>query len=167
MVEQPTTTLRTPVCDILGCDYPVVLAGMGGVARSELVIAVIEAGAYGFLGMVREPPHLIRAEIRRVRSATSRNFGVNVIPAATAPDLLTAQIEVLVEEQVAAVALFWDLHANIVKRLTDAGRLVVCQVGSANEAELAVAAGARVVVAQGFEAGGHVRGRTRLMTLVP
>ena len=46
--------LHTPICDLLGCRYPILQAGMGGVARSGLVAAVIEAGGYGFLGMVRE-----------------------------------------------------------------------------------------------------------------
>jgi NAD(P)H-dependent flavin oxidoreductase YrpB (nitropropane dioxygenase family) len=46
--------LHTPICDLLGCEHPVVLAGMGGVARSELVIAVTEAGGFGFLGMSRK-----------------------------------------------------------------------------------------------------------------
>ena len=36
----PASPLRTPVCDLLGCDYPILLAGMGGVARSGLVAAV-------------------------------------------------------------------------------------------------------------------------------
>ena len=75
--------LHTPVCDVLGCTYPVVLAGMGGVARSELVAAVTKAGGFGFLGMVREPPALIEAEVARVREVTGRPFGVNIIPAAT------------------------------------------------------------------------------------
>jgi nitronate monooxygenase len=51
--------LHTPVCDLLGCRYPILQAGMGGVARSELVAAVTEAGGYGFLGVVREAPNLI------------------------------------------------------------------------------------------------------------
>ena len=48
--------LSARVCDLLDCSYPVVLAGMGGVARSELVAAITNAGGFGFLGMVREPP---------------------------------------------------------------------------------------------------------------
>ena len=48
--------LHTPVCTLLGCDVPILLAGMGGVARSELVAAVAHAGGYGILGMVRETP---------------------------------------------------------------------------------------------------------------
>ena len=74
------STLKTPICELLGCDVPVVLAGMGGVARSELVAAVSAAGGFGFLGMVREPADLIRSEIARVRAATTRDFGVNLIP---------------------------------------------------------------------------------------
>jgi len=58
-----SVSLRTEACNRLGCEHPVVLAGMGGVARSELVIAVTRAGGFGFLGMVRESPSLIRREV--------------------------------------------------------------------------------------------------------
>jgi nitronate monooxygenase len=161
------STLKTSVCGLLGCDVPVVLAGMGGVARSELVAAVSAAGGFGFLGMVRETPKLIRSEIDRVRAATTRDFGVNLVPAATAPDLLEAELDVVIAEQVAAVTLFWDLRPDIVRRLRDSGCLVLCQVGSVREAEEAAMAGAHIVIAQGFEAGGHVRGTTHLADLLP
>src|SRR3546814_145638 len=57
----PLTTppLTTPLCRLLGCRYPILQAGMGGVARSALAAAVAEAGGYGFLGMVREAPALL------------------------------------------------------------------------------------------------------------
>lgn len=159
--------LHTPVCELLGCDEPVVLSGLGGVARAELVAAVSEAGGFGFLGMVREPPALIEAEIARVRAATGRPFGVNLIPAATAPALLEAELATVLAAEIAAVMLFWDLRADVLRRLRDARLIVVCQVGSALEARQAVDAGAQVVVAQGVEAGGHVRGRTPLLELLP
>ena len=95
--------LHTPVCELLGCDEPVVLSGLGGVARAELVAAVSEAGGFGFLGMVREPPALIEAEIARVRAATGRPFGVNLIPAATAPALLEAELATVLAAEIAAV----------------------------------------------------------------
>jgi nitronate monooxygenase len=161
------SSLHTPVCDLLGCDYPIVLAGMGGVARSGLVAAVTIAGGFGFLGMVRESPSLIREEVSKVRAATTRDFGVSLIPAATAPDLLEAEIEICIGEHVPVVALFWDLSDVIVRRFRDAGILVVCQVGSAREAQDAQAAGAQILIAQGHEAGGHVRGRTKLSALLP
>ncbi|MCW5758801.1 MAG: nitronate monooxygenase, partial [Phenylobacterium sp.] len=158
--------LHTPVCDLLCCDYPVVLAGMGGVARSELVAAVAEAGGFGFLGMVRESPQLIAAEIAAVRDRTARPFGVNLIPAATKPALLDAEVRACVEGGVHAVTLFWDLSAETVKRLRGAGVLVACQVGSLEEAIAAQEAGADILIAQGWEAGGHVRGRSGLHALV-
>src|SRR3546814_8694963 len=65
---------------LLACRYPLVLAGMGGVARAELVLAVTRGGGFGFLGMVREPVALIRAEIERIRAHSDRRFGVNLIP---------------------------------------------------------------------------------------
>jgi len=159
--------LHTAVCDLLGCDYPIVLAGMGGVARSELVAAVTEAGGYGFLGMVREPPERIRAEIDKVRARTPRSFGVNLIPAATESALLESEFAACIEARIAAVTLFWDLRPELVRRLRGEGILVVCQIGSAEEGEQAQEAGANLLVAQGREAGGHVRGREPLRKLLP
>lgn len=160
-------TLHTPVCDLLGCTYPVLLAGMGGPARSELVAAVSNAGGFGFLGMVRESPELIASEIAKVRERTDRDFGVNLIPAATKPELLEAELAACIAAKVPAMALFWDLSADIVKRLRDEGILVACQVGDAREAEDAQKAGAQIIIAQGVEAGGHVRGRIKLADLLP
>jgi nitronate monooxygenase len=158
--------LHTPVCDLLGCETPIVLAGMGGVARSELVAAVTEAGGYGFLGMVRESPELITAEIAAVRALTARPFGVNLIPAATDPSLLEAELQACLEAKVHAVALFWDLAVETVERLRGEGVMGACQVGSADEARAAEDAGANILIAQGVEAGGHVRGATALHALL-
>jgi nitronate monooxygenase len=135
-----TIDLHTSVCDLLGCRYPIVLAGMGGVARSELVAAVTEAGGFGFLGMVRELPALIQTEVRRVREHTGRAFGVNLIPAATDAVLLEAQLAACIDLAVPVVGLFWDISAGITQRLRDAGILIVCQIGSVQEAEAAQAA---------------------------
>src|SRR5512143_392970 len=63
--------LQTRLTDLLGCRYPILQAGMGGVARADLVTAVVTHGGYGFLGMVRERPKLIADEIRRVRSSAA------------------------------------------------------------------------------------------------
>ena len=79
--------------DLLDCELPIVLAGMGGVARSELVGAVTAAGGFGFLGMVRESATLITREVEALRGMGYRNFGVNIIPAATERALLERQIE--------------------------------------------------------------------------
>lgn len=159
--------LRTPLCDILDCRYPILQAGMGGVARSELVSAVCNAGGYGFLGMVRERPELICREIDAVRDKTSRPFGVNLIPAATEPSLLEDELRVCFERRVHSMCFFWDVDEEAVAKAKRAGCIVLYQVGSVEDAVAAGRAGADVIIAQGFEAGGHVRGVVSSFVLLP
>lgn len=159
--------LHTAICDLLGCRYPILQAGMGGVARSELVAAVTDAGAYGFLGMVRESPELIAREIDAVRARTDLNFGVNLIPAATDPALLEAELAICIEKRVHSLCFFWDVRADAIARAKAAGCRVLYQVGSVDDAVAAEQAGADAIIAQGFEAGGHVRGIVSSLVLVP
>ena len=158
-------SLHTPLCDLLGCDVPVLLAGMGGVSRWELAAAVANAGGYGILGMVREAPELIAKEVTALKTATDRSFAVNLIPAATEPRLLDAQISCCLDLGVTAFSFFWDVMPEIVARVKQAGCLVLHQVGTLEAARLAEEAGADVVIAQGIEAGGHVHGRTPALAL--
>jgi nitronate monooxygenase len=72
-------TLRTKLCDILGIEYPVVLAGMGGVARHQLVAAVSQAGGLGIIGAATMGPDELREEIRGVRDLTDKPFGVDIL----------------------------------------------------------------------------------------
>ncbi len=140
---------------------------MGGVARAELVSAVVQSGGYGFLGMVRESPELISQEIDAVRATTDRPFGVNLIPAATDPALFEAELEVCFDRNVHSLCLFWSVHADVIARAKDSGCLVLYQVGSVEDAVIAEKAGADVIIAQGVEAGGHVRGTVSSLVLLP
>ena len=72
-------TLRTNLCDILGIEYPVALAGMGGVSRHRLVAAVSEAGGLGIVGAATMGPDELREEIRKVRELTDKPFGVDIL----------------------------------------------------------------------------------------
>ncbi|MFV0302092.1 MAG: NAD(P)H-dependent flavin oxidoreductase, partial [Paracoccus sp. (in: a-proteobacteria)] len=158
--ERAGISLRTPLCDLLGCEVPILLAGMGGVSRWELAAAVAGAGGYGILGMVREDPALIAAEVSALRAATDRPFAVNVIPAATEPGLLDAQIGCCLDLGVTAFSFFWDVMPDVVARVKRAGCLVLHQVGTLEAARAAEDAGCDVIIAQGIEAGGHVHGRS-------
>lgn len=158
--------LHTPVCTLLGCDLPILLAGMGGVARSELVAAVAQAGGYGILGMVRETPQLIAQEIAAVRSRTDRPFAVNLIPAATDPALLDAELGICLDLGAPAMCFFWDVVPAALTRAKAGGCLVLHQVGSLDAALAAEAAGADVLIVQGVEAGGHVHGTVSALVLV-
>jgi nitronate monooxygenase len=157
----------TPLTRLLGCHHPVICAGMGGPARAELAAAVSRAGGFGLLGMVRESPDIIEQQIAAVRAATDRPFGVNLIPAGTKPDLLDAELDACLRARVPAMCFFWDVFPDVIERAKQGGALVLYQVGSLDDAIAAEHAGADAIIVQGVEAGGHVRGHTGLMTLLP
>ncbi|MCB2116747.1 MAG: nitronate monooxygenase [Rhodobacteraceae bacterium] len=161
----PAVPLRTPLCDLLGCDVPILLAGMGGVSRWELAAAVANAGGYGMLGMVRESPALITEEVTALKAATARPFAVNVIPAATEYRLLDAQIGCCLDLGVPAFTFFWDVMPEVVERVKREGCLVLHQVGTVEAARQAEGAGSDVIIAQGVGAGGHVHGRQPVFEL--
>ncbi|QIE55088.1 nitronate monooxygenase [Pikeienuella piscinae] len=164
---KPAAPLHTPICDLLGCRFPILQAGMGGVARSELAAAVSAAGGFGCLGMVREPPALIAREIAAVRERTDAPFGVNLIPAATDSALFDEELAVCIEARVGTMVFFWDVAPDAVAKAKAAGLRVLYQVGSLDDAQAAAAAGVDAVIAQGVEAGGHVKGGVSSLVLLP
>jgi NAD(P)H-dependent flavin oxidoreductase YrpB (nitropropane dioxygenase family) len=158
--------LTTRVTRRLGISHPVIQAGMGGVARAALVAAVSNAGGLGMLGMIRQPAVFVREQIRLTRTLTSRPFGVNLVLAVPAPEGLDAQLAVCLEERVPVVSFFWGDAGPFVERCHAAGTTVMLQLGSTEEARRAADAGVDLVVAQGVEAGGHVRGTVGLLPLI-
>lgn len=140
---------------------------MGGVARSELVSAVLAAGAYGFLGMVREPPEVLVREIKQVRESSDRPFGINLVPAATDPTLLDEELAACFDAGVHSMCFFWDPQEEVIERAKRAGCVVLYQVGNVADAVAVERAGADIVIAQGAEAGGHVRDLVSSLVLIP
>jgi len=159
--------IKTALTERLGCRYPIISAGMGGPARSELAAAVSAAGGFGLMGMVRESPALIEKEVAAVKALTNRPFGVNLIPSVTDPTLFEAEFAACLAAGVSAFCFFWDVMPSVVERAKQAGCLVFYQVGSVADAVAAERAGADVIIAQGVEAGGHVRSRLPLSALLP
>ena len=141
---------------------------MGGVAQSELAATVTKGRGFGFLGVVREPLDLIASEVSALRARGIEHFGLNLILRATDPALLEEQVSACcIDLGVPVVDLFWDVALKLVVRLRAAAIIVVCQVGSRAEAQAVAQAGAQVLIAQGVEAGGHVRGDRPVHELVP
>ena len=70
--------LRTPLCDLLGIEYPILQSGMGNVAGPDLVAEVCRAGGLGILAGLGVPADELRSRIRQVRALTDRPFGVNL-----------------------------------------------------------------------------------------
>jgi NAD(P)H-dependent flavin oxidoreductase YrpB (nitropropane dioxygenase family) len=156
--------LTTDLTRRLGIEAPIFSAGMGGgLAGPELVAAVSNAGGLGVLGMLALPAALIREHIRRVRALTPRPFGVNLV----LPALQGDEVDVCLAERVPVLVLFWGDPSPYVADAHRHGTFVISQIGSVAEACAATEAGVDALMVQGVEAGGHVRGTTSLLTLLP
>jgi nitronate monooxygenase len=155
--------LRTPLCHQIGMAYPIFSVGMGPVAGPELAAAVSNAGGCGVLGGVLKPALYLRQEIHQLHTLTDKPFGVNLI----LPLLQEGQIDACLAERVPLLVLFWGDPRPYVAEAHRRGTKVFIQVGSVQEATAAAEAGVDAIIAQGVEAGGHVKSRTSLSTLLP
>jgi len=154
--------MKTELCNKLCIDLPIIQAPIGGAAGAALAAAVSGAGGLGTV-TTGSGGRVARERIREVRAATSKPFSVNLLMTYSYED----ELEVCLEERVPVVSFFWGDPARHVERCHAAGTTVLHQVGSVEEARRAVAAGVDIVVAQGWEAGGHVRGDVATLPLVP
>jgi NAD(P)H-dependent flavin oxidoreductase YrpB (nitropropane dioxygenase family) len=156
--------LKTALCRQLGIEYPIFSVGFGGgMAGPELVAAVSNAGACGVLGMGGVPAPYIRKQIQQLRTLTDKPFGVNII----LPLLQEGQIEACLDEKIPILVLFWGDPKPYVEEAHRRGTKVFIQVGSVEEAKAATEAGVDAIIAQGVEAGGHVKSTISLSTIVP
>ena len=145
--------IKTPLCDLLGVQHPIMLAGMGGVSYAEVVAAVSNAGGFGTLGMAGTSAKFIEAQMQQVRELTDKPFGVDLLSAQ--PESLTAAIDVIIANGAKAFVAGLGVPYPIVKQLKDAGVLVFAVVGKVDHAVKAQQAGCDGVIAQGTEGGGH------------
>lgn len=172
--------LRTRLTEAYGIRYPIVQAGMAFYATPAMAAAVTNAGGLGVLGPVPEQPPGLRAQIAETRRLTDGPFGVDFVyfpyfnktlnspgyeDAADRPSrnvswsINDGHVDVLIEEKVDFVVWYWTApEARWVKKLRDAGIKQWAQVGSVAGALEAVEYGAEVIIAQGKQGGGHVRG---------
>lgn len=156
--------MRTPLCERLGIEHPIFLAGMGGVAFSKVCAAVSEAGGFGTLGMAGASPDTIRAEMRAVRDLTDKPLGVDLL--AALPEDVMAAIDIIIDEGASAFIAGLGVPGPVIQRCHDADLLVFSMCGKVSHAQHAEEAGCDVVVAQGTEAGGHT-GQVAGMALIP
>jgi NAD(P)H-dependent flavin oxidoreductase YrpB (nitropropane dioxygenase family) len=155
--------VRTPLCEFLGIEVPVVLAPLGGVGTPRLAAAVSNAGGLGMLPLTWAPPDAIVGLVDETRGLTELPFGVNLGLAWDQRERLAA----VLAAGARIVSFFWGDASGIVGEARGAGAVVFVTVGTAEEGRAAAAAGADVVVAQGWEGGGHVWGTVSTLALVP
>ncbi|MCH7484945.1 MAG: nitronate monooxygenase [Chloroflexi bacterium] len=158
------TPLHTPICDKLGIEYPIFLAGMGGVSLSKLVAAVSNAGGLGIMGAATLAPQTLREEIRQTRDLTDKPFAVDLL--APDPEMIRPHMQVVFEEGVKIFVAGLAVPEAFIKEMHERDMLVMVMCGKVRHAEKSVAAGADIVAAQGTEAGGHT-GEIGGMALLP
>src|SRR5262245_37443992 len=146
--------LRTKLCELLNIEAPVIAAPMGPeITGLELAAAVSNAGGLGIISFGGYPPQKLKERIRKLRTLTSRPFGVNILlggPHLPVPE--AAFVDACIEERVAVLSFFWGDSTPYVEKAHNVGIKVCDQVGSVAAAKRAQRAGVDFIIAQGVEA---------------
>jgi enoyl-[acyl-carrier protein] reductase II len=155
---------KTELCRLLDIDYPIIQGGMAWVSDAHLAAAVSNAGGLGIIaaGHIMDP-QILREEIRRVKEATSRPFGVNLM---LMNPVVPQQVEVILEEGVDVVTTGAGNPGKYIALLKEEGIKVIPVVASVALAKRVEREGAHAVIVEGTEAGGHI-GELTTMVLVP
>lgn len=153
---------HTRLTSAFGIEHPIVLAPMDLVADARLAGAVSAAGGLGLLGGGYGDRGWLERQLGEVTPG-SVGCGFITWSLARRPELL----DLALEHRPAAVLLSFGDPAPFADRVHRAGVPLLCQVCTLDQAHRAIDVGARVVVAQGGEAGGHGTGSRSTLTFVP
>lgn len=155
--------MKTRITDIFNIEYPIFQGGMAWVAEHNLAAAVSEAGGLGIIGAGGASAAFVREQIQKVKAATDKPFGVNVMLMNPEADEIA---QIIVEEQVKVVTTGAGNPAKYMEQWKAAGVKVVPVVASVAMARMMERGGADAIIAEGMESGGHI-GSATTMTLVP
>lgn len=155
--------MKTPLCDTLGIDLPIMQAAIGGISCPALAAAVSNAGGLGAIAMTGRGADGVSALMQETRDLTSAPIAANLLLAFD----IEEEFRALLRTPPKVFSFFWGDVSPYVQAVHHAGALVMASIGSVDEARQAVDAGADIIVAQGWEAGGHVRGTTATLPLIP
>ncbi len=152
MSVTPLPRLRTPLCELLGVDYPIVQTGMGWVAGPKLVSASANAGIMGILASATMDFDQLKTSIAEVKSRTTKPFGVNL--RADSADVQD-RISLMIDEGIKVASFAQAPKPELISRLKDAGVVVIPSIGAKRHAEKVLEWGVDAVLVQGGEGGGH------------
>jgi len=162
------TRLATTLTDELGVDIPLVQAPIGSATCPALAGTVADAGALGMLAVTWRDEAATREAVAETARRTDGVFGVNIVADPDVKELPTeTHVEICLDEGVDIFSFSFGEAESYVDRIHDHGGTVIQSVGSADEAVTAVDAGVDILVAQGWEAGGHVQSEVATLPLVP
>ena len=155
--------IKTPLCGLLGIEYPIIQGGMAWIADASLASAVSNAGGLGIVAAMNADADWIRNEIRKTKSMTDKPFGVNIMLMSPFADEVA---NVVIEEHVAVVTTGAGNPTKYMKQWKEAGIKILPVIPSTAFAKMMERVGASAVIAEGGESGGHI-GELTTMTLVP
>ncbi|MGB9887551.1 MAG: enoyl-[acyl-carrier-protein] reductase FabK [Moorellales bacterium] len=155
--------LRTPLCDLLDIDYPILQGGMAWAGTGELAGAVSAAGGLGIIGAADFPPEVVAQEIAKVRRMTDRPFGVNIMLMSRHVDEV---VRLVIREKVPVVTTGGGNPGKYLAALKEAGIKVLPVVSSVALARRLARSGVDGFIAEGMESGGHI-GEVATLPLVP
>jgi len=155
--------IKSPICELIGIQYPVFQGGMAWVSDAVLAAAASNAGGLGIIAAGSAPAEYVAEQIIKAKTLTDKPFGVNIMLMSPHAE---AVAHVVAREAVAVVTTGAGNPSKYMKLWTDAGIKVIPVVASTGLAKLARRSGAVAVIAEGGESGGHV-GEITTMALVP
>ena len=155
--------METALTRLIGIEVPIIQAPIGTLTNPRLAAAVSNAGGLGMLALGGAEPDHLRRIVAETQGLTGHPFGVNLNLRRPQGERVAAALEAGVR----VVSLFWGDPSPHVAAVHAAGALVTSTAGSAAEARRHADAGVDVVIAQGWEAGGHVWGGVATLPLVP
>ncbi len=154
------------ICEMLQIDYPIIQGGMGNISNAQLTAAVSEAGGLGTIGCGTMTPTEVENIIIQTKGSTTKNFALNI--AIGVSPYTNDLIDVAIRHEIPVVSLSAGNPAPFIPKLHEHGIKVIVLVASVKHAKKAEAAGADILVAEGFEAAGinsHLELTT--FTLIP
>ena len=155
--------MKTALTELLQIKYPIIQAPIGSATTPELVAAVSNAGGLGSLALSWKNLELTREYIRQTKKMTDKPFAVNLVLAFDQAE----RVKICIEENVPVVSFFWGDSSKYIAQLKRQN-IIVCQtVGTAAEAIKYEKKGMDFIIAQGWEAGGHVCGTVATSVLIP
>jgi nitronate monooxygenase len=159
--------LTTRFTELVGCAAPIQQAGMSLLANPRLAAAVTNAGGLGMVSVDGSAPAEVAAMLDQTRTLTSGAIGANfLLPDVDPPEAL-AQSLALAAARARVIDFFYANPDPAWVDIAHAGGALACwQVGSLAEAVAAAKAGCDLIVVQGIEAGGHIRGHSGLFPLL-
>ena len=155
--------LHTAICDLLNIHLPIFQGPMGGATSPAFAAAVANAGGLGMLPLGVRSTEEVHALIKGTQALTTKPLGVNLVLEWDQKERLAISLDCGIKN----VWFFWGDPTPFVQQIHAAGAKVIHTVGSADEAKRSVDAGVDVIVAQGWEAGGHLWGQVASFPLIP